>query len=117
MDGRIFRLTSYISETLDHDWTVGEMARFVGVSASHLQRLFKVQTRSAPIAFLKELRLSRARELLESTFLRVKEIGVKVGMPDESHFTRDFKNRFGSSPVEYRRKYWERVQFEDRLPD
>jgi AraC-like DNA-binding protein len=43
-----------------------------------------------------------ARNLLETTFLNIKEIMNKVGVKDESHFVRDFKVICGVTPAQYR---------------
>lgn len=55
--------------------------------------------------FLRLLRMERAKDLLESSFLSVKEIGYRVGLNDESHFVRDFKSVYGSSPACYRTQF------------
>jgi hypothetical protein len=55
-----------------------------------------------PIRYLRLLRMERAKELLESSFLSVKEIAYQVGLNDESHFVRDFKATYGFSPALYR---------------
>ena len=46
--------------------------------------------------------MERAKHLLESSFLSIKEIGHLVGLNDESHFVRDFKKAYGLSPKCYR---------------
>ena len=46
--------------------------------------------------------MERAKNLLESSFLSVKEIAFQVGLNDESHFVRDFKSTYGYSPALYR---------------
>ena len=46
--------------------------------------------------------MERAKDLLESSFLSVKEIAFQVGLNDESHFVRDFKSTYGYSPALYR---------------
>jgi len=46
--------------------------------------------------------MERAKNLLESSFLSVKEIAYQVGLNDESHFVRDFKSTYGYSPALYR---------------
>ena len=48
------------------------------------------------------LRLERAKHLLDTSFLSVKEITHSVGLNDESHFVRDFKKAYGASPTLYR---------------
>jgi AraC-like DNA-binding protein len=49
--------------------------------------------------------MQKAKELLENTFLSVKEATVSVGINDESHFVRDFKMNFGLTPSQYRQRY------------
>ena len=55
-----------------------------------------------PIQYLKVLRIERAKYLLETSFLSVKEIAHIVGVNDESHFVRDFKKTYGAPPTPYR---------------
>lgn len=85
------------------------MADEVKMSAPHFQKRFKQETGSTPMAFLNELRLEKARELLEDDqcFLQVKEIGHQVGLGDNSNFARDFKRKFGMPPTQYRQLHWE----------
>jgi AraC-like DNA-binding protein len=111
MDRRIFYLRKRIHENLEHDWTVEELSKSIGISPPHLQRLFKSTLGTPPITYLRDLRLEKARELLkaEDEFYQVSEIGCKVGIFSSSHFTRDFKRKFGVTPSEYRRRYWERL--------
>lgn len=49
--------------------------------------------------------MERAKGLLESSFLSVKEIAFQVGLNDESHFVRDFKSTYGFSPAIYRSQF------------
>lgn len=58
-----------------------------------------------PIRYLRLLRMERAKNLLESSFLSVKEIAYQVGLNDESHFVRDFKSTYGYSPAHYRSNF------------
>ena len=58
-----------------------------------------------PIRYLRLLRMERAKDLLESSFLSVKEIAFQVGLNDESHFVRDFKSTYGFSPALYRSRF------------
>jgi AraC-like DNA-binding protein len=48
--------------------------------------------------------LEKAKYLLESSFLSVKEITYRVGINDESHFVRDFKKAYGNAPRQHRTK-------------
>lgn len=110
MDGRIFHLQGQILKKLDYQWTNTEMAEIVELSIPHFQKLFKKELGISPFAFLQNARLEKAGKLLETTFLRVQQIGNDVGMPHDSHFTRDFKKKYGITPTEYRKQYWEKLQ-------
>jgi transcriptional regulator GlxA family with amidase domain len=113
MDGRIFHMKKLLGEMPDREWTIAEMADTLGLSPPHFHKLFKHHTGISPGAYLNGLRLDKARAMLENTFAQVKQIGIKVGIRDDSHLTRGFKNKFGVTPTEYRRRHWERVQAEE----
>jgi len=104
MDVRIQFLTSHIQNEFHRDLHLEEQAHLVNLSPSRLQHLFKNQTGQTLAQYVLGRRLQQARVLLETTELRVKEVMNKVGISDDSHFTRDFKKRFGLSPTGYRQK-------------
>lgn len=52
--------------------------------------------------YRRKRRLAKARQLLENTFLSIKEIMAVMAVNDRSHFTRDFKKIYGLSPTHYR---------------
>ncbi len=87
---------------LSHAWTVSEMAAVIGVSSSQLRRLFAHHFGATPRQRLCNLRLEAAARLLADPGIRIKEIQLRVGIADASHFCRDFRERFGVSPSEYR---------------
>ncbi len=110
MDYRISDLCTHLNETLDHQWTVAEMAENVGISLSRFTTLFTQEVVVSPVAFLKHIRHERARHQLETTRERINQIAHKVGMPEESHFTRDFKTKYGLTPRDHRRQFHEKRQ-------
>ena len=85
--------------------TLTEFAHSVNLSVWRLSHIFKSDVGMPPIKFLKLLRMERAKGLLESSFLSVKEIAFQVGLNDESHFVRDFKSTYGHSPTTYRAQF------------
>ena len=110
MDGRIFHIAEKMSGNLEHHWSVSEMALAVDVSEPHFIKLFRRFIGVTPFEHLTDLRMERARDLLKTTFSRVNQIAVQIGIPNESQFTREFKKRFGSTPTQYRREHWETEQ-------
>jgi AraC-like DNA-binding protein len=84
---------------------LAEFAQSVNLSVWRLCHIFKSDVGMPPIKYLRLLRMERAKGLLESSFLSVKEIAFQVGLSDESHFVRDFKSTYGSSPAIYRAQF------------
>jgi len=82
----------------------GELSEMVGLSISHLERIFKREVAVTIGEYSKMLRLQRASDLLITTNDTEKEIARRVGIPDESNFIRYFKQRFGVTPKTYRNK-------------
>ncbi len=80
-----------------------EMGQEVNLSPWRLAHLFKSETGMSPQRYLTLVRLQRARDQLENSFLPVQEIGAAVGIPNPSHFTKSFKAAYGMTPVEYRK--------------
>jgi AraC family transcriptional regulator len=101
---QIQRVVEYIHANLDHPINLDHLARAARLSRSRLYSLFKEETGLAPMQYVKRCRIEKARDLLVTTSLSLKEIRSTVGLLDRSHFTRGFKETFGASPLEYRRK-------------
>lgn len=78
------------------------LAHSVNLSVWRLSHVFRAEVGMSPIQYLKVLRIEKAKHLLETSFLSVKEITHIVGLKDESHFVRDFKKAYGVSPTPYR---------------
>ena len=87
---------------LGREWTIADMADVLGISGTHLRRMVAGQLGTSPKRLLTDLRLQSAAELLDDPSIRLKEILVRVGATDASHFCRAFRQRFGVSPSEYR---------------
>lgn len=86
--------------------SVAEAAHQLNLSPSRVRVLFTREVGVPPGRYLHNLRMREARNLLESTFLSVKEVVGRVGFRDQSRFARDFRQRFGCSPRQYRAMHW-----------
>lgn len=86
----------------DNGVPITEIARLLNLSPSRFRHLFKTETGVSLRRYVKLYRLERAKDLLEHTFLRVKEISTAVGINDISHFVRDYKTVYGQTPSETR---------------
>jgi AraC-like DNA-binding protein len=82
--------------------SVRDLALAVHLSPSYLQHLFKHQTGVSIGGWLKEQKLQRAAQLLENSYMSVKEIAHTVGYEHASSFVRAFRGRFAQAPARYR---------------
>ena len=79
-----------------------EIARLVGVSRRQLERLFKQYLNSLPSRYYLELRLNRARHLLQQTSQSILQIGLSCGFSSGPHFSSAYRNHFNITPREQR---------------
>lgn len=86
---------------------VPRMLSIATVSAAHLSRSMREHYGTTPTAFVTELRLQRAAELLGTTSDPVTEIAHRCGFSSQSYFTRCFRDAYGVPPKEYRRRTWQ----------
>ena len=102
MDWRVAQAIVAMERHLERPLSVAELARRVNLSVSRLAHLFHTELGRSPARYLRELRLDRARVLVEESTLSIKEIRAAVGINDPSHFARDFARRHGASPRKIR---------------
>lgn len=105
MDQRTLVVIAHMQNDLRRSYTLCEIARLVNLSPSRLRHLFKADTNMTPTQYLRRLRMQEAKHLLETTWLRIKEIGNIVGITGQSHFVREFKRVYGFTPASYRARY------------
>jgi transcriptional regulator GlxA family with amidase domain len=110
MDARVSHLVRLIQENIARNITLDEMAAEVNLTTGHLREVFKREIGMSPLKYQKSLRLLEARRHLENSQLSVLEIMALVGITDESHFNRDFKDVYGLAPLKYRRQYLRQVE-------
>ena len=102
MDTRIRWAVIEIEKNLHAPLEVARLAAAVNLSPSRFTYLFRRDIGMSPVRFVRQRRLERAGELLDTTFLTVKEVMAQVGFNDPSHFTRDFRTSHGLGPRAWR---------------
>lgn len=102
MDYRIQRVIAHMEEKPDRTLSLSCMARIAGLSSSRLRHKFKSEVGITPTVYLQTLRLRRAKELLTTNNLTVKEARAAVGITSDSYFTHQFKRTFGNPPSHFR---------------
>jgi AraC-like DNA-binding protein len=102
MDRRVQTAIDLMKNNLQTEILFDDLARSLNISPSRLRYLFKIQVGMPPSQYLKCLKMQKAKELAETTFLNAKQIMSLLGISDQSHFTRDFKRVHGMTITKYR---------------
>lgn len=92
----------YIKEHSGENLDFVRLAQSLGYSYHRFRHIFKEVTGITPSGYLLEQRLSRAKELLETTELPVAEIARQTGFSSQQYFINFFRAHVGASPARYR---------------
>lgn len=84
--------------------SVAALAEVCGITPEYFRAIFRQCYGESPRRYINALRLSHARELIESGMYSVSEAAVRCGFVDQSHFSREFKRHFGVPPSTCRGK-------------
>ena len=97
-------LLDYLDDTFEQGWTLTNMAAEVGVHPVYLCRTFSEHFDCTLGEYIRKLRVLRSRQLLALDDGTLAEIALQSGFADQSHFTRVFKQHFGLTPSDFRRR-------------
>ena len=93
--------TIVVENIANPDFRVSDLAQQMFYSQRQLERIIKLNTGFSPLAFIREIRLLKAYELLHhSQSTTVNEVRDKVGFESPSYFAKKFVDRFGIKPSE-----------------
>ena len=94
----------YIFQHFREKLTLERIAKESGYEPHYFSALFRKETGQCLTDFITELRLNYSRTLLVNTDLPIAVIGQKGGFGSQSNFLRLFKQHFGCTPTQYRKK-------------
>ena len=98
----ISRARLRIREALESPLTIQQVAEEMGISYSNFRKLFKEHTGISPAIYQQDLRLQRAKEMLSTTDISVKEIAYRLNFESPDYFSAKFKAKTGRRPSELR---------------
>jgi AraC family transcriptional regulator len=101
---KLNRIFEFVEARLQDQILLSDLADIAAISPFHFSRLFKAATGLAPYQYVLMRRLERAKHMLLSTDLSVREIGWELGIDNVSHFRRKFVEQFGIGPSQLRRR-------------
>jgi AraC-like DNA-binding protein len=96
----VLKARDYIRANFSEDISLKELAAIGNMSPFHFLRVFTKETGVPPHAYLNQVRLRRARELL-ATGWSIAATACETGFVDQSHLSRRFKQIFGITPGQY----------------
>lgn len=91
-------MENHIADPLD----LNQLTLFSGTSARQLNRLFQEKLGQRTMAFYRTLRLEKARSLLAQAPLSITDVALATGFANSAHFSRAFREEYGTSPSDYR---------------
>ncbi|QDT96616.1 HTH-type transcriptional activator RhaR [Gimesia aquarii] len=94
---------TYLELNYSDEINLDDLAEIAHMSKRNFIRTFQTAMGRSPIAYLIQLRINRAIELLKQGELSITEIAMQVGFNDSNYFTRQFRQQIGTSPSLYRK--------------
>lgn len=104
---------NYIYENFDSPLSLDVLGEAVHLHPAYLSKVFKEVTNRNLSCYITDIRMQKAAELLEQTELKIHEVMELIGYRKSQHFSKLFKEKFGVTPVEYRRTV-KRIREEER---
>lgn len=86
---------------VDVEFNIDTVAESIGMGRTTFYKKFKSLTNRAPVEFVREMRLKRARQFLDADGQNISEIAYAVGFNSAKYFSTCFKEAYGMSPSEY----------------
>lgn len=96
-------LVELMEKNMDNgDLVIDDLVGELAVSRSVFFKKLKTLTGMAPIEFIKEMRVKRAAQLIETGDYSMTQIAYMVGINDSRYFSKCFKQHYGMTPTEYK---------------
>lgn len=108
-DSVVYRAKHWMQQHIQTPYSLNQVSREVATSPRTLLRHFKEVEGMTPLEYLHQLRVERAKQLLEVTNIDLTEVMEYCGYQDASAFRRLFRRNTGITPSEYRHRYTMRV--------
>ena len=100
---KLLATINLMSENIEAPLSQTELGREIGLSTRQLERLFLKYLNCTPSRYYLEMRLNRARALLQQTCMSVTNVALATGFVSASHFSKSFRLHFGHAPRDTKR--------------
>lgn len=104
-DDKIKMLMVYIHEHYAESISVDQLAELAHISRRACFRLFQENLHMTPVEYIRNYRLQKACYLLAESEDAITQIAYSCGLGSSSYFGKTFREKFGCSPLEYRKRW------------
>ena len=104
----IYAAMTYLLSHFQEELTLGKVASALGTNKFALSKIFSGIFHTNFNQYLNEIRLNYATSLLENTDRRITDIYLEAGFESQRTFNRVFRQKYGRTPSEYRKTWWEK---------
>ncbi|MBP5402061.1 MAG: helix-turn-helix transcriptional regulator [Treponema sp.] len=92
----------YVSQNFSKPIKISQIAKNIGISEKYLSTLFKKETGMSLVSYIEQVRLKEACRMLNYTELTYSQIADNLSFSSQSYFIKQFKKRYGLTPMQYR---------------
>ena len=103
----------YIDDNCQKNHTLSGIPQHFGISMNYINCIFKSIVGKTVINYLNDSKIIKAKELLLTTNMTIKEIAIQLGYYDQYHFSKSFKKSIGMSPTNFRKSANDSVKTSD----
>ena len=100
----VSKAKSYVQSHYQNDIGVDSIAGYLNITPNYLSRVFRSQTDVKLIEYLNEVRISKAKNMLNNPNIAIKDVARLVGYQSAKHFSKVFYKIAGTTPSEYQKK-------------
>ena len=101
---RFSEIIGYINQNIQSQITLNELANIVHMDSIYFLKQFKKVTGTTPMAYVRNARISQAKNLLLHSDMNITQISLAVGFQSIHHFSSAFKKIVGVSPAVFKEK-------------
>lgn len=99
------QIVNYFEDHYSEKISLDQIAENMYLSPFYISKIFKVETGDTPIRHLINIRLEKAKELLENgNGGSIQEVAATVGYEDAYHFSKLFKKHYGITPSQAKKR-------------
>ena len=91
-----------MNEHVEEDYSIHDVAHELGMGYNSFRKLFKEYTGLSPAHYFQNIKMQRAKELLTTTQMTIKEIAYKLNFESADYFSTQFKKKTGKRPSDFK---------------